>query len=167
MWTTEATYGDGAFVRRHRANASPTQTRGSSEDEPAGCDPIGEVVALRRTDPDLVPDEAHEAIRKLIRSGDAAVVKSELVKPTHLARKAVVYILQSTPHQVVSNQESLRLPYAPRQRARELGWHEADIVGEFGALLTHINLKIVHKRPACWVIESVTGWLRMALRWLG
>jgi DNA invertase Pin-like site-specific DNA recombinase len=54
-------------------------------------------------------------------------VKSELVKPVHLARKAVVYIRQSTPHQVVSNQESLRLQYALRQRARELGWHEADI----------------------------------------
>jgi DNA invertase Pin-like site-specific DNA recombinase len=54
-------------------------------------------------------------------------VKSELVTPTHLARKAVVYIRQSTPHQVVSNQESLRLQYALQQRARELGWHEADI----------------------------------------
>jgi Resolvase, N terminal domain len=38
-----------------------------------------------------------------------------------------VYIRQSTPHQVVNNQESLRLQYALRQRARELGWHEADI----------------------------------------
>ena len=28
---------------------------------------------------------------------------------------------------MVSNQESLRLQYALRQRARELGWHEADI----------------------------------------
>ncbi|HVI91240.1 MAG TPA: recombinase family protein [Dongiaceae bacterium] len=54
-------------------------------------------------------------------------MKSELVKPTHLARKAVVYIRQSTPHQVVTNQESLRLQYALRQRARELGWHEADV----------------------------------------
>ena len=54
-------------------------------------------------------------------------MKSELVKPTHLARKAVVYIRQSTPHQVVSNQESLRLQYALRERARELGWHEADV----------------------------------------
>ncbi|HYM61716.1 MAG TPA: recombinase family protein [Thermoanaerobaculia bacterium] len=54
-------------------------------------------------------------------------MKSELVTQTHLARKAVVYIRQSTPQQVVSNQESLRLQYALRQRARELGWHEADI----------------------------------------
>ena len=52
---------------------------------------------------------------------------SELIQSTHLKRKAVVYIRQSTPHQVVSNQESLRLQYALRQRARELGWHEADI----------------------------------------
>jgi DNA invertase Pin-like site-specific DNA recombinase len=54
-------------------------------------------------------------------------MKSELVTPTHLARKAVVYIRQSTPHQIVSNQESLRLQYALRQRARELGWYDADI----------------------------------------
>jgi DNA invertase Pin-like site-specific DNA recombinase len=52
---------------------------------------------------------------------------SELVKANHLNRKAVVYIRQSTPHQVVSNQESLRLQYALCHRARELGWHEADI----------------------------------------
>ena len=48
-------------------------------------------------------------------------MKSELVKPTHLARKAVVYVRQSRPHQVVSNQESLRPQYALRQRAHELG----------------------------------------------
>lgn len=54
-------------------------------------------------------------------------MKSELVTPSHLARQAVVYIRQSTPHQVVSNQESLRLQYALRQRARELGWREAAI----------------------------------------
>jgi len=54
-------------------------------------------------------------------------MKSELVKPSHLSRRAVVYIRQSTPHQVVSNQESLRLQYALQQRARELGWRDADI----------------------------------------
>ena len=54
-------------------------------------------------------------------------MKSELVKPTHLARKAVVYIRQSTPSQVLNNQESLRLQYGLIQRAKELGWREADI----------------------------------------
>jgi len=47
-------------------------------------------------------------------------VKSELVKSAHLARKAVVYIRQSTPHQIVSNQESLAAiraaPARPRTR---------------------------------------------------
>src|SRR3712207_1947027 len=52
---------------------------------------------------------------------------SDLVTAHHLARRAVVYVRQSTPHQVLSNQESLRLQYALRQRARALGWHEADI----------------------------------------
>jgi DNA invertase Pin-like site-specific DNA recombinase len=52
---------------------------------------------------------------------------SELVQPHHLGRKAVVYVRQSTPRQVLSNQESLRLQYALRQRARELGWRDADV----------------------------------------
>jgi DNA invertase Pin-like site-specific DNA recombinase len=68
---------------------------------------------------------------------------SELVTAEHLNRKAVIYIRQSTPHQVVSNQESLRLQYALCQRARELGWREADIdvidadLGLSGAAASH------------------------------
>jgi len=54
-------------------------------------------------------------------------MKSELVTPAHLARRAVVYIRQSTPAQVVSHQESLRLQYALGERARELGWRAADV----------------------------------------
>src|SRR3954452_21759598 len=52
---------------------------------------------------------------------------SELVTARRLGRKAVIYTRQSTPQQVLSNQESLRLQYALRQRARELGWCEAVI----------------------------------------
>jgi DNA invertase Pin-like site-specific DNA recombinase len=52
---------------------------------------------------------------------------SDLVTARHLSRKAVVYIRQSHPHQVLSNQESLRLQYALCQRARDLGWQEADV----------------------------------------
>jgi len=47
---------------------------------------------------------------------------SELVSAQHLSRLAVIYIRQSTPQQVLSNQESLRLQYALRQRAAALGW---------------------------------------------
>ncbi len=53
--------------------------------------------------------------------------RSELVTEHHLARTAVIYIRQSSPHQVLTNQESLRLQYALRQRALELGWHDEAI----------------------------------------
>jgi len=53
--------------------------------------------------------------------------KSELVTAQHLARKALIYIRQSSPHQVLTNQESTRLQYALQQRARSLGWRSADI----------------------------------------
>jgi len=47
---------------------------------------------------------------------------SELITPQHLARKAMIYVRQSSPHQAISNQESLRLQYALQNRALELGW---------------------------------------------
>jgi DNA invertase Pin-like site-specific DNA recombinase len=52
---------------------------------------------------------------------------SELVSPGHLARKAVIYVRQSTPHQVLTNQESLRAQYALKKRATELGWRADDV----------------------------------------
>src|SRR3954465_12389691 len=68
---------------------------------------------------------------------------AELVAARHLGRKAVIYVRQSSPHQVLTNQESLRLQYALRQRARELGWQEASIevidadLGLSGAAAAH------------------------------
>ncbi len=53
--------------------------------------------------------------------------RSELVTPQHLARKALIYVRQSSPHQVLSNQESLRLQYALRQRALSLSWRPEHI----------------------------------------
>ncbi len=52
---------------------------------------------------------------------------SELVTPHHLQKKAIIYIRQSTPHQQISNQESLPLQYALKERAHHLGWHPDDI----------------------------------------
>lgn len=67
----------------------------------------------------------------------------DLITPRHLCRKAVIYIRQSTPHQVLTNQESLRLQYALRRRAHDLGWNDADVVvidadlGQSGAAVEH------------------------------
>jgi DNA invertase Pin-like site-specific DNA recombinase len=51
----------------------------------------------------------------------------QLVTAGHLARKAVIYVRQSTPHQVLTNQESLRLQYALKKRAIGLGWRADDV----------------------------------------
>lgn len=53
--------------------------------------------------------------------------KSELITTQHLARKAIIYIRQSTLHQVLSNQESLQLQYALKDKAIKLGWRADDI----------------------------------------
>src|SRR5919199_4787547 len=53
---------------------------------------------------------------------------SELITPRHLSRKAIIYIRQSSPQQVLSNQESLRLQYALRERAVSLGWRPEDVL---------------------------------------
>jgi DNA invertase Pin-like site-specific DNA recombinase len=45
-----------------------------------------------------------------------------VVHPHHLSRKAVIYIRQSTGHQVLTNTESQQLQHAMREPARQLGW---------------------------------------------
>jgi DNA invertase Pin-like site-specific DNA recombinase len=48
----------------------------------------------------------------------------------HLARRAYVYIRQSTPEQVKNNLESQRRQYALANRARELGWKDVEVIDE-------------------------------------
>ena len=44
------------------------------------------------------------------------------ITPSHLARQAAIYIRQSSPGQVLHNQESQRLQYGLVNRAVSLGW---------------------------------------------
>lgn len=55
---------------------------------------------------------------------------SDKILAQHLARKAVLYVRQSSAHQVLHNQESQRLQYAMRQRLELLGWSEIEIIDE-------------------------------------
>ncbi|QOY86800.1 recombinase family protein [Paludibaculum fermentans] len=48
----------------------------------------------------------------------------------HLARRACIYIRQSTPDQVRHNLESQRLQYSLADRARGLGWQDVDVIDE-------------------------------------
>jgi hypothetical protein len=47
---------------------------------------------------------------------------SEKIKPHHLERKAILYVRQSSAHQVQNNLESQKLQYAMRDRLHNLGW---------------------------------------------
>ena len=52
---------------------------------------------------------------------------SQTVHSDHFRRLAVVYVRQSTPHQVLANQESLKLQYDLQHRARAAGWDSSHI----------------------------------------
>jgi len=53
---------------------------------------------------------------------------SPKIKPEHLARKAIVYLRQSSEKQVRQNKESQLLQYDVAKRMRALGWKEVEII---------------------------------------
>jgi DNA invertase Pin-like site-specific DNA recombinase len=55
---------------------------------------------------------------------------ADKIQPHHLARKAIVYVRQSSAHQVLHNPESRALQYAMRDRLAALGWGEIEVVDD-------------------------------------
>ena len=55
---------------------------------------------------------------------------SDKVHPHHLARKALLYVRQSSAHQVLHNRESSVLQYATRDRLTALGWSEIEVIDD-------------------------------------
>jgi DNA invertase Pin-like site-specific DNA recombinase len=55
---------------------------------------------------------------------------NDKIKPHHLERKAVLYVRQSSPHQVLHNRESRSLQYAMRERLTVLGWSEVEVIDD-------------------------------------
>ncbi len=55
---------------------------------------------------------------------------SDKIKPHHLERKAVLYVRQSSAHQVIHNRESRSLQYAMRDRLTGLGWSDIEIIDD-------------------------------------
>jgi hypothetical protein len=49
-------------------------------------------------------------------------MRTDKVRPHHLERKALLYVRQSSAHQVLHNRESSALQYAKRDRLTALGW---------------------------------------------
>jgi DNA invertase Pin-like site-specific DNA recombinase len=56
------------------------------------------------------------------------VVYNPKIKPEHLARKAIVYLRQSSERQVRQNTESQLLQYAVAERVHALGWKQVEII---------------------------------------
>ena len=54
----------------------------------------------------------------------------EKIGPHHLERKAILYVRQSSAHQVLHNRESSALQYAMRDRLAALGWSQIDTVDD-------------------------------------
>src|ERR1700748_610475 len=60
--------------------------------------------------------------RQQRRARRRSVMISDKVRPHHLERKAILYVRQSSAHQVLHNRESSALQYAMRDRLTALGW---------------------------------------------
>ena len=57
-------------------------------------------------------------------------MKHEKLSPHHLERKAILYVRQSSAHQVLHNRESSALQYAMRDRLVTLGWSCIETIDE-------------------------------------
>ncbi|WP_247277338.1 MULTISPECIES: recombinase family protein [unclassified Bradyrhizobium] len=55
---------------------------------------------------------------------------SDKVRPHHLERKAILYVRQSSAHQVLHNRESSALQYAMRDRLTALGWSKIEVIDD-------------------------------------
>jgi hypothetical protein len=55
---------------------------------------------------------------------------SDKIRQHHLDRRAILYVRQSSSHQVLHNRESRALQYAMRERFGALGWSEIEIIDD-------------------------------------
>ena len=55
---------------------------------------------------------------------------SDKIRQHHLDRRAILYVRQSSSHQVLHNRESRALQYAMRDRLTALGWSEIEIIDD-------------------------------------
>src|SRR3974390_1557714 len=68
--------------------------------------------------------------RQRRRARRRLIMISDKVRPHHLERKALLYVRQSSAHQVAHNRESSALQYAMRDRLTALGWSEIEIIDD-------------------------------------
>ena len=79
---------------------------------------------------------------------------SDKIKASHLSRKAVLYVRQSTRGQLIRNEESRRLQYQMEKRLKAFGWANVEILDEdLGKSASHPEQRsgfdVVHGSPRC------------------
>jgi len=55
---------------------------------------------------------------------------AEKIRPHHVERKAILYVRQSSAHQVLHNRENGALQYAMRDRLPALGFTEIEVIDD-------------------------------------
>src|SRR6266487_4103441 len=95
----------------------------------------------------------------------------------HLSRQAMLYVRQSTLHQVLENTESTARQYGLRERAIALGWEASRIVvidqdlGQSGASVVdrlgfqHLVAYVVLGHVGLFILLEVSRFLRSPLGW--
>src|ERR1700722_1936179 len=68
--------------------------------------------------------------RQRRRARTRSAMITDKIKPHHLERKALLYVRQSSAHQVLHNRESSGLQYAMRDRLTALGWSEIEVIDD-------------------------------------
>jgi hypothetical protein len=99
--------------------------------------PTRQLKLLEPTDPRVLPSEVEAEAHGLLVELLAAMIPileqgrtMNRITAEHLARKAYVYIRQSTADQVQHNAESKRRQYGLVDRARELGFNEVLVIDD-------------------------------------
>src|SRR5437764_13737027 len=111
------------------------------------------------------------------------VLYNPKIKPEHLARKAIVYLRQSSEKQVRQNKESQLLQYAVAERVRALGWTQVEIINSdlgssaglaaaqregFARILSLVALGevgIIGSREVWGLFRNGEDWWRLAGGW--
>ena len=111
-------------ARPFREHAAMAESAAS--DAPEGDPPDGK--AVHRTLPDAGDSRARR--RPPVLDQMRRAVMSEKIERHHLERKAIVYVRQSSVHQVMHNRESRALQYAMRERVGQLGWSRIEVIDD-------------------------------------
>ena len=91
---------------------------------------------------------------------------TDKVRPHHLERKTLLYVRQSSAHQVLHNRESSALQYAMRDRLTALGWSEIEVIDDdFGRSAAGGVQRAGFERMVAEVLPR-QGWRRLRTRGL-